>query len=176
MDRKKFKSLVHLICSRCQDNPSRLGAVKLNKVVWYIETNYYVGTGGKSLTGVRFTKQKNGPVAAAMVPVIKELVDEGALVVNDVSYYSFSKKEYITKKQPNLSLFTADEIQLIDRMIDAVCDLHTAASISDATHTESWEIAEMGETIPLFAIMAKPRRITDADRAWADAVIASRPN
>jgi hypothetical protein len=32
-DREKFKSLVHYVCWRCMDDPSKLGSVKLNKIL-----------------------------------------------------------------------------------------------------------------------------------------------
>jgi hypothetical protein len=147
--------------------------VKLNKVIWYVETNHYVKTNGHALTGARFIKEKNGPVVAAMLPLLEELVEEGALEIRTVRVVNYFRTEYITKTEPDLSLFTSDDLEFINKMTDTVCS-HTAASISDATHAEWWKLAEMGETIPLFAIMATPRAITDEDRAWADSVISSR--
>lgn len=173
MNRTKLKRLIHYVCSRCQDNPARLGAVKLNKVIWYVETNHYVKTNGHALTGARFIKEKNGPVVAAMLPLLEELVEDGVLDIRTAPAGNYFRTEYITKTAPDLTLFNSEDLKLIDRMTEDVC-AHTATSISDATHAEWWKLAEMGETIPLFAIMATPRAVTDEDRAWADSLITSR--
>jgi len=173
MNRTKLKTLVHYVCSRCQDDPARLGAVKLNKVIWFVEVNHYVKSNGHALTGARFIKEKRGPIVAAMLPILEELVEDGALEIRTRKVFDYNRIEYITKTKPDVSDFSKDDLSLVDRMIEGVCS-HTATSISDYTHDEGWKLAKMGETIPLFAIMVTPRAVTDQDRAWADSVISSR--
>ena len=48
----KFKSLVHYICWRCAD-PTKLGAVKLNKVLWRADFKAYLEL-GESVTGATY--------------------------------------------------------------------------------------------------------------------------
>ncbi|MBB6145592.1 hypothetical protein HNQ77_003553 [Silvibacterium bohemicum] len=169
--REKFKTLVHFICSRCE-NPSRLGATKLNKVIWYTETSSFLKT-DEPLTGVKFVKGEYGPRAHAIVPVINELVEDHAILVKDAVYYGKPKKEYISLTEPQIDgLFTAQEISLIDRMITMVCDQNTAKSVSDATHNEIWKAAEIGEEIPIYTVLANRGEITEEDVQWADRKIA----
>ena len=71
-NREKFKLLVHYICWRCSDDPSRLGAVKLNKTLWVADfTAYYEF--GQAITGAGYVKRQHGPVPRVILPVLREL-------------------------------------------------------------------------------------------------------
>ena len=78
MDREKFKTLVHYICWKC-DDPSKLGATKLNKIIWFAERSWFLKT-GEAISGVKFVKQERGPVPNAILPVLDSLVEEHRLV------------------------------------------------------------------------------------------------
>lgn len=172
-EREKFKTLVHYICSRCEDEPSRLGAVKLNKILWYSEIGNFVRT-GTPLTGATFIKREYGPVPAVIPDVIAELQSERKLFVRDVPVYRFEKKEYIPLTEPDIdTFFSASDILNIDRVIDMVCDMHTARTISEQSHNEAWQLAAIGEELPLYAALAVPGEITEEDLKWADKKIAT---
>lgn len=173
-NRPKFKALVHYICSRCQDEPSRLGATKLNKVLWYAETGHFLKS-GKPLTGARYVKRQHGPVPAAIPAIVEELSAEKKIFVKEAPFYGYDKKEYLTLEEPDDidSYFSASDIRDIDRIIDAVCDSHTAKSISLKTHNEPWHMAEIGEDLPLFTVLARPGELTEDDIKWIDEKIES---
>jgi hypothetical protein len=170
--RTKFKALVHYICWRTQDNPARLGATKLNKILWYAETGAFLKT-GKPLTGARYVKRQHGPVPACIPAIVDELAQERKIFVRE-PYRQFDPREFISLQEPDIdSLFVPSEIGDIDRIIDAICDAHTATSISLKTHNEPWRLAELGEDLPIFTVLATPAEITEADMKWADRKIAA---
>lgn len=172
MNREKFKSLVHYVCSKCAD-PSRLGATKLNKILWYAESLAFLNF-GEPMTGARFVKRQFGPAPAAILPILDELVSEDALLVRDVSFYGFPKKEFISLKPPVLGdSFTADQISIIDAVIEAICNEHTAKSIVSLSHDDIWEMASIGEDLPLYTSLAEQGEVTEEDVAWADEKIAA---
>src|ERR1700733_1294307 len=106
-DAEKFKELVQYVCSICPD-PNKLGAIKLNKILWYSERSAFLNL-QKPITGARFVKRQFGPVATAMVPVLLELEKEGSLVVRDIEYFGQPKKEYISLRKADLSKFSSEE-------------------------------------------------------------------
>ena len=171
-NKAKFKALTHYICARCEDDPSRLGATKLNKIIWYAETGHFLRT-GKPLTGARYVKRQHGPVPACITFMVDELVQEGKIFVRDVPYYGQEKKEYINLKEPEIDrFFSASNIRDVDRLIYLVCDTHTARSISKTSHNEPWRLASIGEDLPLFTAIALPGELTENDTEWADKQIA----
>src|ERR1019366_1923011 len=131
-DSEKFKNLVHYICAKCSD-PRQLGATKLNKIIWYSEREAFAKL-GTPITGVRFVKREFGPVPPAVLPTLAELQSENTLLVRDTEYFGKPKREYISLREPDIADFTAEEISIIDRVSEIICERHTAASISDLTH------------------------------------------
>src|SRR5579871_4301294 len=85
-DRQRFKSLVHYVCWRCSDEPSKLGAVKLNKTLWLSDLRAYYQL-GEPITNSRYVKRQFGPVPAAIVPTLTELEMAGVLTIRDAKHY-----------------------------------------------------------------------------------------
>jgi hypothetical protein len=165
-DAEKFKELVQYVCSICP-NPDKLGAIKLNKILWYSELSAFLHL-EKPITGARFVKRQFGPVATAMVPVLQELQRDGRLVVRNVEYFGQPKKEYISLDKADLSKFSSDEISIVDRLTETICEKYTAMGISRVSHDDIWEMAEIGEEIPLTTVFAVRGEVTEQDVAWAD--------
>ncbi len=171
MDEAKFDALVHFICARC-DDPSRLGATKLNKVLWYCDTGAFLFF-GRPITGATYIKRQFGPVPKDILAAKDRLIARGALVEREMLFHGYLQKQLVALTPPDPSRFSSDEIDLIDQVIKAICDGHTASSISELTHDHVWEAAEIGEELPLYTVFAHRRgEIDETDVAWARAEIA----
>jgi len=152
-NRDKFKALIHYVCWLSRDKPVDLGAVKLNKILWFSEVIAFAKN-GEPITGARFVKQKFGPVPRAIVPVLKELQSEGTLNVIEVEYYGRLKQQYVCQADPDPVMLSDDERELVNEIASAITSDHTATSISDLTHDAIWKLAEIGNDIPFHAVLA----------------------
>lgn len=167
----RFKALVHYILERC-DDPKKLGATKLNKVLWYADTFAFRSTGQTISGETHYVKRQFGPVPKKVLSAIRELQAEGKIHVKETEYFGKPKREFISLRQADASKFTAEEIEIVDAVLSAICDHHTAASISDLSHDLIWEAAELGEDIPVFAVLAaQVGALTKNDKKWADDLI-----
>lgn len=165
-NREKFKTLVHYVVSRCED-PSKLGSIKLNKVLWVSDLVSYVST-GTPITGERYFKQQFGPVAGSMVGILNELEQEKKIVIREREAFGNPKTDYFALTDPSLGAFKAEEISIVEQAIELVCEQHTAMSISDASHDVIWQLAEIGEEIPYEAMLAtRLDGVTKEDVKWA---------
>jgi uncharacterized phage-associated protein len=90
---EKFKALVHYVCDKAED-PSVLGSVKLNKVLWYSDSICYM-VSGESITGETYVKRQHGPVPRHVVKAVNELVSEGKIARGRVDHFGFMKTEFI---------------------------------------------------------------------------------
>jgi hypothetical protein len=166
-NREKFKKLVHYVSYMCE--PADLGSTKLNKTCWFSDTIAYTML-GKSITDESYTKQQFGPVPHDILGVVRELQDEGKLVSRRIhDPFGYPKQEYIALEKPNLSMFSAEEISIVDVVMEFVCKEHTAKTISNMSHDRIWELAEIGEEIPYDAVYAS--RLADIDEEdikWAN--------
>src|SRR4051794_39698051 len=95
---EKFKALVHYICWRCED-PTKLGAVKLNKVLWRADFRAYLEL-GDPVTGATYIKRQYGPVPSDILPTLRQLEAEGKLSIRTVDHYEKDKKEFFALTRP----------------------------------------------------------------------------
>jgi hypothetical protein len=169
----RLKELVHYICDRCKDEPEILGATKLNKVLWYVDTFAFLKL-GRSLSGeTKYVKQQYGPVPRGILNVLGKLQREEAILIQEKKLGRGIKRTYVVLKSADNSVFTADEKDLIDSITQTVCR-RNAKEISDLSHNAVWEAAEDGEEIPLYAVLAKPDKITRDDKRWFQDVVIQR--
>ncbi len=135
----------------------------LNKVLWFAEVISFAQC-GSPITGARFVKQQFGPVPKAIIPVLNKLRRDGVLSIEEVEYYGHRKRQFVCNQEPDHSAFSEDEQKLIEEITYAITNNHTATSISDLTHDAIWKLADMGEDIPIYAVLAsKLGKATDAD-------------
>lgn len=169
--RSRLTKLVHYVCDRCED-PKRFGATKLNKVLWYADTFAYRST-GKTISGEKaYIKRQFGPVPKRVLQALRDLEDEGDISVRVTAYFGKPKREYHVLRPADSSAFSEDERTIIDGVLRVICDEHTAASISDLSHDLIWEAAEMGEEIPIYAVLAAQAAPPSRDdKKWADALV-----
>jgi len=172
MDREKFKSLVHYVCWSSRNDPAQLGAVKLNKALWLSDFQAFLHF-GKAITGARYVKRKFGPVPKPILPVLRELEEEGALSVRETSYFGRTKKEFIVHRDASNIFLTPEEDKLVAQVIEYVCELNTAASISNESHDHVWKAAADGEEIPYFTVFSRQGTLTAEDYRWAYAQLSS---
>lgn len=168
-----FKELVHYICFRV-DDARKLGATKLNKILWYSDVFAYRLT-GRSISGAEYEKRQFGPVPRMINAILDELEREGKVVRREVPYFNRVKRDFLALAPANSEFLSEIERTIVDTVIVQVCDGHTATSISTLTHDGVWEAAEIGEVIPLYAVLgATAGEITVDDQAWGDQVILKR--
>jgi hypothetical protein len=167
-DREKFKRLVHYVVWKAGERPG-VGATKLNRVLWFSEVRTYTLT-GKPITGATYIREKFGPVPKQFVPIRQELEREGKIkVTKPRNEYDQTKLRALAP--PDQAFLTDQERQTVDYWIRHIDEGHTAASMSGQSHDYPWEIAQMGEEIPLHAsFAARVREPVGDEWEWAKQV------
>jgi hypothetical protein len=164
----KLDILVHYVCARC-DNPSDLGATKLNKVLWYSDVLAFA-TLGESITGAIYIKRQFGPVPKHILDSRARLEASNAIVVRDAPYGGgYLQKQFIALRAPDISMFSPEQISIVDGVLQEICRNHTATSISQLSHDIVWQSAEIGEEIPMSAaaFAGGIGEIDEVDMSWA---------
>ena len=162
LDFEKFKRAVHYVIWKA-GNREGFGATKLNKVLWFSDARVYV-IKGHPITGATYIRQKWGPIPKPAMPAREQLQQAGLIEI----WTDQGQTRFRAKSQPDMSSFKDYEIKALDHWIQEIDEHHTAQSISDKTHDYGWEIAKMGEEIPLYAILAEKVRDPKGDELeWA---------
>ena len=163
----RLDAIVHYICAFV-DNPAKLGATKLNKILWYSDVYSFIECGA-TITRAIYQKQKFGPVPKGIMGSRFRLTRDGKIVEREAPFYGYAQTQFIALTKPDISLFSANDIAVIDGVATAISDEHSAASISAATHDAVWQCAAIGEEIPIWAVLgANFEDATSEDVAWVE--------
>jgi len=143
-DRDKMRAVILRACHSC--NVEDLGAVKLNKVLYYFDMISYAHH-RYSVTGAVYRKRPNGPTSDQLLFLLRDMARDGEIEIRTVDYFGYLKKEYHAKVTEPEHILNDAERALLDDVLDFVCNKNTAKSISEYSHKLPWEMAEMGGVI-----------------------------
>lgn len=168
--RERLKNLVHFICRECGTDPSRLGKVKLHKIIYYSDL-YRLRTKAKPITGVEFVKYPFGPFIPEIDEVLSELEKEGKLqIIPRDEFNEYDNIGLVGKGTPYLQDFEDREVSIVREQINEICP-ETATHISDKSHGPIWQMTEMFAPMPIMAEIAYQLiQVTDEDIAYAESL------
>lgn len=166
-DRDKFKALVLYIIWRTS-HMQGFGSTKLNKALWFSEARAFEAL-SQPISGEIFVRDKYGPRSMHLREICLELEDEGAVEPFAEAVFNRTASRYRSLQPADTSLFSHEELVMIDWWIAHIDNEHTATSISDLSHDYGWEVAAMGEDLPLHAFLARRLRKPESEdeKAWA---------
>lgn len=162
----KFKELVLHIARKSESDP-KFGATKLNKLLFFADFRAFYAT-GKSITDQEYQKREHGPTPRRLLPVREELEAAGDISTRRESYYGHRQEKTIALRPPNLEIFSAQEIAIVDEVIEEFREM-SATKISRRSHEfVGWKLAEIGETIPYGIVWVNPEaELTDEELEYA---------
>jgi hypothetical protein len=166
----KLAELVLYIADR-HETDELFGSVRLAKTLFYADFLYYAKH-GRSITGERYIRKQNGPMPDSLLDMRDRLSREGALVMKERLVRGYTQKRPIALRQPDLSLFTADEIVMVDYVLSQL-EGRSATDVSDLSHRfEAWQLADDGEEIPYHTAYLSERTASAEDWAFARSLAA----
>jgi hypothetical protein len=161
-DADKLRELMVYVAERSMEDPS-FGATKLNKILFFSDF-YAYGKYGKPITGATYQRLERGPAPRQLMPIQNELEHRGDAIVVEREHFNLRQKRLIPLRQANLAIFSAEEISLVDEVIEAL-RLKSAAGVSALSHevTVGWQIAGDREEIPYEAVFLSNEEPTPTD-------------
>jgi hypothetical protein len=159
---EKFRELVLYVSQKCAFDPT-FGATKLNKILFYSDF-FAFAKSGAPITGAEYQRLRNGPAPRMLLPVRAKMIQEQILGIQEVPLKSGRiQKRTVGLRQPNLRIFTGDEIAMVDYIIEALSDCD-AETVSDISHRMvGWQIALEGETIPYETVFLSNEPLSEAE-------------
>ena len=118
MSTNRLAALAHYVIWRC--DPADLGAVKLYKILWFSDLEYYRRT-GKTITGAM--AYTNGNLARCRKASCKRSIRWITRIRSrspKENYYGFPKTMFLARSRPDLQAFDGDEIAVVDMIADVI--------------------------------------------------------
>ncbi len=166
-NKEKFRELIVYLAKKSEADP-RLGAMKWNKLMFFADREAY-GRLGHSISGARYHKIEHGPAAAALVPVRDEMLDSGELEIKPVDLGPQYKPQnrVVAHREPDESVFSADERAVMDEIIKRYWDYNGTAISQEAYNDLGVALAEQDEDIPYGTVYLPKAEPTKAEVSYA---------
>ena len=141
---KKFKEVLLYILNKIGSKPN-IGETVLYKILYFIDFDYYEKY-EEQLIGATYQKNHYGPTPKEFIKIVKEMEGKDLKKIKD-EYFKYPRTKYLPLRTPDLSSLNANEIQLIDNVLNKLSDMN-ASQISEYSHNDiPWLTTEDGEII-----------------------------
>jgi transcriptional regulator with XRE-family HTH domain len=142
---KKFKEVLLYILNKVGSKPN-IGESVLYKLLYFIDFNYYEKY-EEQLIGATYIKNNYGPTPKEFIKVIEDMEAKKEIVKVEGKYFQYPQRKYLPLRTPDLSVLKANELKIIDEVLDKLSDMN-ATQISEYSHKDvPWLTTEEGEQI-----------------------------
>lgn len=149
-NKEKFKNVLHYLISKCE-NKDNLGRGVLYKLVYFSDFNFYE-LYEEPLTGECYIHKARGPIPTHFFEARDELIHESKIKEEEKKVIDYYKYNYSSLKTVDLSLFTDNELEVLDATIDKIGNM-AFNQISEYSHGDiPWRLTEEGEELNYEAV------------------------
>jgi transcriptional regulator with XRE-family HTH domain len=153
---EKFTQVLLYILNKVGGKPN-IGETVLHKLLYFIDFDYYEKY-EESLMGATYIKNHHGPTSVELGTIVENMEKNGELEIVKSQYFKYEQKKYLARKRPNLTLFSAREIEHIDSVLARLSDKN-AREIEQYSHEDiPWQSAQIGKPISYESVFYRDER------------------
>lgn len=141
----KFKEVFLYILKKVGAKPN-IGETVLYKLLYFIDFDFYEKF-EEQLMGLQYKKNHHGPSPVGFGDIVEQMEKKNELLRIRSKYFRYDQKKYIPMREPDLSKFSALELQHIDEVLGRLSDMN-ATQIREYSHGDiPWKVRKTGETL-----------------------------
>lgn len=148
INKKKYEQVIVYLCSKLKGEVR--GKKKLAKLLYYSDFDFFEKF-QRSITGDVYNAYPKGPLPVNLGAITSSMTKKGLLNVNSVREWG---KEYAPTEiykcsvKPDLSVFTKDELKMLDRVARKYGSLN-GEQLAELSHAEApYSATELYKEIP----------------------------
>lgn len=142
---EKFKEVFLYILNKVGSKPN-IGETVVYKLLYFIDFDYYEKF-EEQLIGATYIKNQYGPTPIEFKKIVDKMIQSKEIEKIESSYFNFPQTKYLPLRRPDLSQLKANEIELIDDVLNRLSDTN-AAQISVYSHNDvPWITTQDGKII-----------------------------
>jgi len=131
-----------------------IGEAVICKILYFIDFDYYEKY-EEQLIGAVYIKNHHGPTPVAFTKIIKQMEDDKDLIRVVKKYFQYDQRKYLPLRKADLSIFSAQEKELIDIEIERFKDFN-ASKAEEYSHKDvPWIGAENLRPISYEAVFSR---------------------
>jgi uncharacterized phage-associated protein len=142
---QKFKEVLLYLLDKVGSKSNVVEGV-VYKLLYFIDFNFYEKY-EEQLVGATYQKNHFGPTPIEFKKIVDKMIADKELVKVECSYFSYPQTKYLPLRRPDLSKLKANEIAVIDHVLNKLSDMN-ASQISEYSHNDvPWLTTENGGII-----------------------------
>ena len=142
---QKFKEVLLYLLGKVGARPN-IGETAIYKLLYFIDFDYYEKF-EEQLIGARYIKNHFGPTPIEFKKITDQMMEKGEIDKIKSRYFQHDQKKYLPRREADLKVLSAQEIQHIDEVLARLA-WKNAAELSDYSHSDTpWRVHKMGEEI-----------------------------
>lgn len=142
---EKFKEVLLYVLNKVGSKPN-IGVTIIYKLLYFIDFNFYEKY-EEQLIGATYRKNRYGPTPLEFKEIVNKMIKEKEITRIKNIYFEYPQTKYLPLKKPDLSKLKANEIKVIDDVLNLLSDLN-ASQISEYSHNDiPWLTTEDQEII-----------------------------
>ena len=146
---EKFKEVLLYILNKVGSKPN-IGETVLYKLLYFVDFDFYEKY-EEQLIGATYQKNHYGPTPIEFKKITERMEGKDLVKVKD-KYFKYPQTKYLPLREPDLTKLKANEIKLIDDVLDRLSDMN-ASQISNYSHNDvPWLTTEDGKIIDYEAV------------------------
>jgi len=130
---EKFKEVFLYILNKV-GSKANIGETVIYKLLYFIDFDYYEKY-EEQLIGASYQKNISGPTPMEFGKITEKMIKEREIIKVKDKFFNFRLRKYLPLRGPDLKKLKANEIKLIDDVLDRLSDM-TAAKITHYSHKD----------------------------------------
>lgn len=161
---QKFKEVLLYILNKVGSKPN-IGETVIYKLLYFIDFDFYEKY-EEQLIGATYKKNQYGPTPIQFAKIVEQMVKKGEIEKVKSDYFSYPQTKYLPRVKPDLTKFKANEIEVIDDVLNRLSDMN-GSQISAYSHSDvPWVTTGDGEVIEYESVFY--RTLPYSVRAYAE--------
>jgi len=163
---QKFKEVLLYILNKVGSRPN-IGETVIYKLLYFIDFDFYEKY-EEQLIGATYIKNQYGPTPIEFIKIVDQMMTHEEIEKVKSGYFNYPQTKYLPIRKPDLTKFKANEIEVIDDVLNRLSDMN-AAQISAYSHNDvPWLTTSDGEAIEYESVFYRTppysvRAYTDED-------------
>lgn len=142
---RKFKEVLLYILSKVGSR-ANIGETVIYKILYFIDFDFYEKY-EEQLVGATYQKNRYGPTPIEFAKIVDQMIADEQIEKVKSKYFDYPQTKYLPLRKPDLTQFKANEIKVIDDVLNRLSDMN-AKQISEYSHADiPWLTTEDGEVI-----------------------------
>jgi transcriptional regulator with XRE-family HTH domain len=146
----KLKEVLLYILNKVGSKPN-IGETVIYKLLYFIDFDFYEKY-EEQLIGATYIKNRYGPTPIEFKKIVDKMIQDGEIIRVQDRHYKYPQKKYLPLREPNLEALNANELYIIDTVLNRLSDM-SAVQISEYSHGDvPWLATKDGEAIEYEAV------------------------